>query len=110
MRSDGGRSLPAREQRKRLATGCTAKFFGKPESAIFETVLDTMALPAESVAMVGDDPVTDVAAAAAIGMRTVLVRTGKYREGADDPSESSSVEAYRADLVVDSVVDLIGST
>jgi HAD superfamily hydrolase (TIGR01458 family) len=91
------------------ATGSTAKIFGKPERAIFETVLGTMALPAGSVAMVGDDPVTDAAAAAVIGMRTVLVRTGKYREGAEDPSESISADPCRADLVVDSVVDLIDS-
>ena len=58
------------------ATGTTAAIFGKPERAMFETVLGNMRLPAASVAMVGDDPITDAAAAAAVGMRTVLVRTG----------------------------------
>ncbi|HJO02780.1 MAG TPA: TIGR01458 family HAD-type hydrolase [Acidobacteriota bacterium] len=89
------------------ATGRTAMIFGKPERAIFETVLGTMGMKAESVAMIGDDPITDAAAASALGMRTVLVRTGKYREGAVDASESDGGDPYTADVVVDSVTDLI---
>ncbi len=91
------------------ATGRAATIFGKPERAIFETVLRTMGLQAGSVAMVGDDPITDVAAAAAVGMRTVLVRTGKYREGAEDPSESAGEAIGSADVVVDSVAGLLAS-
>ncbi len=103
LRLDAGPFVVALE----YATGSTAMIFGKPEHAIFETVLGTMGLPAGSVAMVGDDPITDAAAAAAVGMRTVLVRTGKYRDGAPDRSESAGGGAFEADAVVDSVVDLM---
>ena len=43
----------------------------KPDSAIFELALDAAGAPPGSVAHVGDDPVRDVAGAAAIGLRTV---------------------------------------
>ena len=43
----------------------------KPDSAIFELALDTAGASPESVVHVGDDPVRDVAAAAAMGLRTV---------------------------------------
>ncbi len=91
------------------ATGTTAAIFGKPERAMFETVLGNMRLPAASVAMVGDDPITDAAAAAAVGMRTVLVRTGKYREDAPDSSESADATSFQPDAVVDSVASLIAA-
>ena len=43
----------------------------KPDSAIFEFALDAAGAPAENVVHVGDDPMRDVAGAAAIGLRTV---------------------------------------
>ncbi|KAK8767674.1 hypothetical protein V5799_005544 [Amblyomma americanum] len=38
-----------------------------------------MKLRADEVVMVGDDIVSDVGGAQSVGMRGVLVRTGKYR-------------------------------
>ena len=105
VRLDAGPFVVALE----YATGRKAMIFGKPEPAIFETVLCTMGLRAESVAMIGDDPISDAAAAAAVGMRTVLVCTGKYRQGSPDPSESASDDHCKADVVVHSVVVLIPS-
>ena len=43
----------------------------KPDSAIFELALDAAGAPPDSVVHVGDDPVRDVAGAAALGLRTV---------------------------------------
>ena len=43
----------------------------KPASAIFEYALGQAGASAESVAHVGDDPLRDIAGAAAVGMRTV---------------------------------------
>lgn len=108
LRLDAGPMLAALE----YAAGVRARVFGKPDPGLFEAVLADVGLSPERVAMVGDDPVTDVGAAAAVGMRTVLVRTGKFREGAADVSEAPEGEApegkARPDRVVDSIADLPG--
>ena len=85
------------------ATGLEAVVVGKPAPAAFRAGLDALGLPAERVAMVGDDVENDVLAAQAIGITGVLVRTGKFRE--DDVARASGTP----DLVVDSILDLPGS-
>jgi HAD superfamily hydrolase (TIGR01458 family) len=64
------------------ATGLAATVVGKPAPAFFETVLATLGVPAERAAIVGDDVESDVGGALAAGLAGILVRTGKYREGA----------------------------
>lgn len=53
---------------------------GKPDTTFFQIALDWLELPAEQVAMVGDDVISDVGAAQELGMTGVLVQTGKFRE------------------------------
>ena len=79
------------------ASGKSATVVGKPRQEFFEYALDDMGLRADEVAMVGDDPESDVAGAVRAGLEGVQVRTGKWRPG-DDVGE--------ADLVLDSVADL----
>jgi FMN phosphatase YigB (HAD superfamily) len=43
--------------------------------------LERLGSPAESCLMIGDRPDTDIAGAAAIGMPTALVRTGRFPPG-----------------------------
>ena len=61
-----------------------ATILGKPSAVVFRQALAGLAadlglprLPAGSVAMVGDDPVADIAAAQRIGLRAILVTSGK---------------------------------
>ena len=67
------------------ATGVRAVLCGKPGPIMFRTALAGLAadlggrLAARDVAMVGDDPVQDIAGARRAGMRGVLVLTGKTR-------------------------------
>ncbi len=82
------------------ATGIEAVIFGKPEPAIFEGVIDDIGLPAEKIAMVGDDIRSDVQAAMNVGMKGVLVRTGKFRD-------SDLGQGFEPDVVLDSVNDLL---
>jgi HAD superfamily hydrolase (TIGR01458 family) len=82
------------------ATGLEAVVLGKPAPGSFRAGLDALGLPAERVAMVGDDVENDVLAAQALGVTGVLVRTGKFRE--DQLARASGTP----DLVVDSVCDL----
>jgi ribonucleotide monophosphatase NagD (HAD superfamily) len=50
--------------------------------------------------MVGDDIESDIAGAKRVGMRAVLVRTGKFRPAALDEADP------QPDAVIDSVADL----
>ncbi len=82
------------------AAGIEALIFGKPEPAIFESVIEEIGLPAEKIAMVGDDIRSDVHAAMNVGMKGVLVRTGKFRD-------SDLAAGVEPDVVLDSVNDLL---
>jgi HAD superfamily hydrolase (TIGR01458 family) len=64
------------------ATGRAAAVTGKPSPAFFDLAADSLGIPPARIAVVGDDVETDVAGGQAAGMRGVLVRTGKFREGA----------------------------
>jgi HAD superfamily hydrolase (TIGR01450 family) len=65
------------------ATGRKAIVLGKPSPVVFRQALDGLRadlgrrVPASSVAMVGDDPDADVRAAQRVGLRGILVLTGK---------------------------------
>ncbi|MGF1524412.1 MAG: TIGR01458 family HAD-type hydrolase [Leptolyngbyaceae cyanobacterium] len=61
------------------ATDQTALVAGKPNPFFFKRAIADLSLPASQVVMVGDDVEADVAGAQAVGMKGVLVKTGKYR-------------------------------
>jgi HAD superfamily hydrolase (TIGR01458 family) len=62
---------------------------GKPSPAYFEAACDALDADPDRTWMVGDDLESDVLGAQRLGMRTVLVRTGKFRP---DTVERSSVQ------------------
>jgi HAD superfamily hydrolase (TIGR01458 family) len=55
---------------------------GKPSTAYFEAALQALDADANLTWMVGDDIESDIAGAQGHGMKTVLVRTGKFRPDA----------------------------
>lgn len=61
------------------ATGKAATLIGKPAPAFFQLALQDLGLTPQEVLMVGDDVEADVGGAQQVGMRGVLVQTGKYR-------------------------------
>ena len=65
------------------ASGKGATIVGKPEEDFFRLALEDMGLEAHEVAMVGDDAGADVAGAQSAGLTGILVKTGKYRPGAE---------------------------
>ena len=73
---------------------------GKPSAAYFAAALDALEYEPEQTWMVGDDIESDVAGATAFGLRTILVRTGKFREEALDEA------TVRPDGVIDSIAAL----
>jgi HAD superfamily hydrolase (TIGR01458 family) len=77
-----------------------ATVLGKPSSAFFEAALAAVDADAEMTWMVGDDIEADVAGAQRHGMKTVLVRTGKFRP---DAVERTNI---RPDAIVSSIAQL----
>jgi len=79
------------------ATGTQATVIGKPSQTFFELALADLGLPAEKVAMIGDDINSDIGGAQRAGLRGILVRTGKYR------AELVEQSLVTPDLVIDSI-------
>lgn len=83
------------------AAGVRAVTTGKPAAGFFRQGVRELGLPRgtppAAVVMVGDDASNDLAPAHKLGLRTVLVRTGK---------PVGPTEEGQADLVLDSVADL----
>jgi HAD superfamily hydrolase (TIGR01458 family) len=77
-----------------------ATVLGKPSAAYFEAALSALGAEAELTWMVGDDLDVDVVGAHNHGMRTILVRTGKFRP---DEVERSRVQP---DAIVSSIAQL----
>lgn len=82
------------------ATGKQAVVMGKPAAAFYQTALQDMGVPPERVIMIGDDLVSDVQGAQNIGVRGVLVKTGKYHE------ELAAASAIQPDDIIDSIANL----
>ncbi len=82
------------------ATGVEATVVGKPSPTYFAAALDALGAEPELTWLVGDDAESDGRAAQLFGMRTALVRTGKFRP---DTLERLDVTP---DVVLSSVADL----
>jgi HAD superfamily hydrolase (TIGR01458 family) len=82
------------------ATGERARVLGKPSPDFFRLALDTAGVAPERAVMVGDDLATDVAGAQAVGLRAVLVRSGK---GAERHPDAAATEP---DATIDSLAAL----
>jgi len=81
-------------------TGAQALVAGKPEPTFFQLALEDMSVQAGDALMVGDDIESDVGGAKDVGIRGVLVRTGKFTERALQQSQ------VQPDWIIDSVADL----
>jgi HAD superfamily hydrolase (TIGR01458 family) len=79
------------------ATGVEATVLGKPSSAYFAAALDVLGAEPELTWLVTDDIEADVRGAQLFGMRTALVRTGKFRP------EQLDQTAIVADVVISSM-------
>ena len=82
------------------AADLEATVLGKPSAAYFEAALAALDADAELAWMVGDDIDADIRGAQAFGLKTVLVRTGKFRP---DDLERPGVAP---DMVLSSIADL----
>ena len=93
---DMGAFLAGLEQ----ASGVNAVVIGKPAPEFYTAVLQALGAEAAGSVMIGDDIESDVLGAQAVGIRGVLVRTGKFRP------EALEVAPGKPDHVIDSVADV----
>jgi HAD superfamily hydrolase (TIGR01458 family) len=83
------------------ASGVQAVYVGKPQPFVFELALADMGLNKKQVVMVGDRVQSDIKGAQALGIRSVLVKTGELR--------AKDLEAgIEPDFVLDSIAGLVG--
>lgn len=86
-----------------IATETTPVFIGKPNPLLYQMAIQRLGVKAENCLMVGDRPDTDIAGAAALGMKTALIRTGRFMPGTIYPSDLPN-----PDWDCDSLESLIG--
>jgi len=84
------------------AAGVEATVLGKPSATYFGAALEALDADPKQACIVGDDLEADVAGGQQAGLRTVLVRTGKFRE------EELARSAVAPDAVLDALADLPG--
>lgn len=70
------------------ATGAEPVFVGKPAPLLYEMAITRIGARAADCIMIGDRPDTDIAGAARLGMRTALVRTGRFAPDAPYPADA----------------------
>ena len=93
---DGGAFVAALE----YATGVEATVIGKPSAACFSAALGALDAEPELTWLVTDDLEQDVRGAQLFGMKTLLLRTGKFRP--DDLERSSVIP----DAVLSSIANV----
>lgn len=82
------------------AAGKTATIMGKPSETFFKTALNHLQLAPSDTIVVGDDITTDIVGAESMKMRSVLVKTGKFK------SDQLENPVAKPTWVLDSVSEL----
>ncbi len=82
------------------SSGKNATIIGKPNRAIFDSAVSDLGLPANKVAMIGDDIDSDVGGAQKAGLKGILAKTGKHRD------ELAAASSVTPDAVIDSIAGL----
>jgi HAD superfamily hydrolase (TIGR01450 family) len=98
-----------------VATGRAPVVCGKPSPVVFRQALAGLAadlgvrrLLARDVAMVGDDPLADIAGARRVGLRGILVLTGKVGASAAEAAMSGPVRS-RPSAIAASLLDVVAA-
>ena len=81
------------------ASNKKAKVIGKPNREFFNLAIKSMNLTPKEVIMVGDDIENDILGAQRANLKTVLVKSGKFKE-------SDLKKDIKPDFIIDSVANL----
>ncbi len=99
---DAGPFVAALEE----AAGTAAELVGKPARPFFDLAAASLGLPANRIAVVGDDPEADIAGGRRAGLIVVQVRTGKSRAGRGRGRAPGLGAPAEPHAVIDSVREL----
>jgi len=77
-----------------------AKVFGKPNPTFFREILKRLGAEPEDCVMISDDPLSDLWGAKKLGMKTVFVTSGKYK---DEEILKSLNQKFRPDFVYQNI-------
>jgi HAD superfamily hydrolase (TIGR01458 family) len=91
-----------------FATRRRALLVGKPATPFFAAALDSLGVPREEVAMVGDDLIADIAGARRAGIRTALVLSGKT-SASDLAATLRRADGARPDAVAASLAGVVAA-
>ncbi|MEN8375852.1 MAG: HAD-IIA family hydrolase [Gemmatimonadota bacterium] len=81
-----------------------AALVGKPAPAFFELAAGTLGVPVDGLAVVGDDPESDIRGAKAAGLTAIQVETGKF----DAARAAEAPREERPDYRIGSIAELPG--
>ncbi|HOM38924.1 MAG TPA: HAD hydrolase-like protein, partial [Spirochaetota bacterium] len=82
------------------ATGKEPIILGKPSKDFFISSLKSISLDPQEVVMIGDDIENDIKPAIEMGIKTVLVKTGKFRD-------EDLLKGIKPNYVVNSISDVL---
>jgi len=82
-----------------ILTNKNAIIIGKPSQIIYSIALKRMGMEANNVISIGDDGLTDIIGGNEMGMETVMVKTGKYKNGDE--------EKYKPKKVINNIMEII---
>jgi 4-nitrophenyl phosphatase len=80
-----------------------AKVFGKPNPTFFREVLKKFNAKVEDCIMISDDPLSDLVGAKKLGMKTVFVTSGKYK---DEEILKSLNKKFQPDFVYQTITQV----
>ena len=98
-----------------FASGARARTLGKPSPVVFRQAIAGLRadvgerLPRSAFAMVGDDPRADVAAAQRVGLRGVLVLSGKTSAAEVDQAAAARTRGRGPDAVAPTLADVVAA-
>ncbi|MFV2031112.1 MAG: TIGR01458 family HAD-type hydrolase [Gammaproteobacteria bacterium] len=82
-----------------FASDTQAQVIGKPSPAFYESALSLLECEPGNALMIGDDIVGDIEGAQSAGLRSILVKTGKFRE-------QDLQGSIKPDALLDTIADL----
>ena len=82
------------------ATQTSAHIIGKPSKSFFDLAIKNLKIGDDKIAMVGDDLYNDIEGANNLGFFSILVKTGKYKEGIVKKSK------IKPNLIINSIAEL----
>jgi HAD superfamily hydrolase (TIGR01458 family) len=74
-----------------MLSGKEAILMGKPSKEIFDCALKQMNVNKDEAIIIGDDILTDIDGGNKGGIKTVLVKTGKYKNGDEDKIKPNKI-------------------